>query len=152
MRPVARYSLASYPQSHVHLLGVCIQNVLYHLGVTAAGHTGDNVGTLACLIIVVAVAKLEHALVGHAVSAVACYALKATEQQALAQYAQVLGKGIEQAHTVLFLVGLLGTAGIVGNLLQAVVQYLVETAAHQLLCYEVLQLVALVCLALDGQA
>ena len=90
MCPTAANTLACNPQAHVHLLGVCVQDVLYHLGVAAAGYAGNDVGALACLVKTVAVAELEHALVGHAVCGIACYALKSAEQEALAQYAQVL--------------------------------------------------------------
>ena len=149
MCPAAADALSGEPEAEVIVLAVGIEHVLDDLGVAAAAYARDDVGTLLLRLEAVAVAEFEEAQVGVAVADVTRYALQSAEEQCLPQDVEVLAEGVEEADQFLTLVGL--ESVVVCAALQAVVQYLAEAASHELFGYDVLQLVAHVVDALDGE-
>ena len=135
VNPTAFHTLASHPKCKVHLLGI--------------GFDGSLVGFF-LLIIMIAVAKLEELQVGVLAVGIAHDALQTSEEQCLTHHAKVGRKRIHHPHRLLQRIGF-GQSVIVSHLAQRVVQYLVEAASHQLLTHQVLKLVLLVLLTLNGQ-
>ena len=68
-----------------------------------------------------------------------CDALETTEEECLTHHVEVVAQGVHQVHQVLGLIGLI--AVIVGCTSERVVEYLIESATHQLLGYYLLQAV-----------
>ena len=77
-------------------------------------------------------------------------ALQASEQQGLAHHIQIGTQRIHDLHQVLVLIALRGVV-VIGHLGEGVVQDLVESTTHQLLTYQVLQLVFAIFLPFDHQ-
>ena len=100
MCPRSADALAGDPEAKVVVLGVGIEHVLDDFGIAAAADAGDDVGTLLLSVEIVAVAELEELEVGATAVDVAADGLEATEDQGLAQHAEILREGIQQAHAV----------------------------------------------------
>ena len=75
--------------------------------------------------------------------------LKSAEEQCLAHHAQVAAQRVHYLHTVLLRPGVVIL--IICALGQRVVEYLVESLAHELLAHEVVQLMLAVFLTLDNK-
>ena len=97
----------------------------------------------------VAVAKLEETQVGVFAVHIIRQTLQTAEKQCLPHHVEVAAEGVHDLHQVVD--GIVVEVIVVGGLGQRVVHNLVESAAHQLLCHQIVQLVLTVFVALDYQ-
>ena len=150
MSPATADTTPREPHAQVVVLAICIEHMLDDLWVAAAAHAWDNNGRTVLCRETVTVAELEKVKVGIPIAGIACDGLQSTKEECLAKHVEVLAQRVEQTNEILGLVTL--KAIIVSATLQAIVQNLTEARTHKLLAHEVLQLVALVGLALHGKA